>query len=128
MRSASEINRAIWARTTPDDRVPAESRLRRVAAMLDRLEPGTLLDVACGPGLFGGQLSDAGWHVVGVEQVERLAAAARTRINVACSDVGTAGLPFAAASFDVVFAGEIIEHIVDTDGFLAEIRRCSPPR
>ena len=32
-------------------------------------------------------------------------------------------LPFRSSSFDVVFAGEVIEHLVDTDNFLDEIFR-----
>lgn len=33
-------------------------------------------------------------------------------------------LPFRADCFDVIVAGEIIEHLVDVDAFLLEIRRC----
>jgi SAM-dependent methyltransferase len=39
----------------------------------------------------------------------------------------TARLPFADESADVVLAGEIIEHIVDTETFLREIRRVLRP-
>ena len=39
-----------------------------------------------------------------------------------------ARLPFADESADVVLAGEILEHIVDTAGFLSEIRRVLSPR
>jgi 2-polyprenyl-3-methyl-5-hydroxy-6-metoxy-1,4-benzoquinol methylase len=127
MRSASDINRAIWTEQTPDARVLAESRLRRVMEILDRRRPGRLLDIACGPAFFGGVLENRGWNVVGVELVEPLAKAARERIASVCADVGTAGLPFAPESFDVAFAGEIIEHVVDTDGFLAEVRRVLGP-
>jgi 2-polyprenyl-3-methyl-5-hydroxy-6-metoxy-1,4-benzoquinol methylase len=123
MRSASEINRAIWTDQSPDARVLAESRLRRAGEILDRRRPGRLLDIACGAAFFGGAMSNRGWKVVGVELVEPLANAARSRITTVCADVGTAGLPFASESFDAAFAGEIIEHIVDTDGFLAETRR-----
>jgi 2-polyprenyl-3-methyl-5-hydroxy-6-metoxy-1,4-benzoquinol methylase len=127
MRSASEINRAIWTEQSKDDRVLAESRFQRVMEMLDRRRPGTLLDIACGPGLLGGVMARRGWNVVGVELAEPLAKAARERITPVCADVGTAGLPFAPERFDVAFAGEIIEHIVDTDGFLAEMRRVVRP-
>jgi 2-polyprenyl-3-methyl-5-hydroxy-6-metoxy-1,4-benzoquinol methylase len=38
-----------------------------------------------------------------------------------------ARLPFADESADAVLAGEILEHIVDTEGFLREIARALPP-
>jgi 2-polyprenyl-3-methyl-5-hydroxy-6-metoxy-1,4-benzoquinol methylase len=123
MRSASEINRAVWEQAAASSRVLAESRLRRVGEILERQRPGALLDIACGPALLSGTLPRHGWQVFGVEQVEALARAAHQRIAVVCADVGTSGLPFAAHTFDVVFAGEIIEHIVDTDGLLGEIQR-----
>jgi SAM-dependent methyltransferase len=44
-------------------------------------------------------------------------------VNVFDGTRMTARLPFADASAEVVLAGEIIEHIVDTEGFLREIRR-----
>jgi SAM-dependent methyltransferase len=44
-------------------------------------------------------------------------------INVFDGGRMTARLPFADGSADVVLAGEIIEHIVDTETFLLEIRR-----
>jgi SAM-dependent methyltransferase len=39
----------------------------------------------------------------------------------------TARLPFGDATCDIVLAGEIIEHIVDTEAFLREIRRILRP-
>jgi SAM-dependent methyltransferase len=52
----------------------------------------------------------------GVEAVEHF-------INAFDGNRMTARLPFADESVDVVLAGEIIEHIVDTEAFLREIRR-----
>ena len=56
----------------------------------------------------------------GVEAVEHF-------INAFDGNRLTARLPFEDASADVVLAGEIIEHIVDTEAFLREIRRVLRP-
>jgi SAM-dependent methyltransferase len=47
-------------------------------------------------------------------------------VDVAVCDV-TSGLPFADNTFDCVYAGEIIEHLVDTDFFVSEIARVTRP-
>jgi SAM-dependent methyltransferase len=44
-------------------------------------------------------------------------------VNVFEGNRMVASLPFADESADVVLAGEILEHVVDTDSFLTEIRR-----
>jgi SAM-dependent methyltransferase len=56
----------------------------------------------------------------GVEAVEHF-------INAFDENRMTARLPFDDESVDVVLAGEIIEHIVDTEAFLREIRRVLRP-
>jgi SAM-dependent methyltransferase len=56
----------------------------------------------------------------GVEAVEHF-------INAFDGNRLTARLPFEDGSADVVLAGEIIEHIVDTESFLREIRRVLRP-
>jgi SAM-dependent methyltransferase len=44
-------------------------------------------------------------------------------VNVFDGNVMTARLPYEDESADVVLAGEILEHVVDTEGFLREIHR-----
>ena len=57
-----------------------------------------------------------------------LAEAARTGYRkVLALDVSTQPLPFAEKSFDVVFCGECLEHVVDTDWLLCEINRVLKP-
>jgi SAM-dependent methyltransferase len=53
--------------------------------------------------------------------------AVREFINVFDGTRMVARLPFESGSYDVVLAGEIIEHIVDTEGFLREIFRVLAP-
>lgn len=53
--------------------------------------------------------------------------AVREYINAFDGTRMVARLPFEDASYDVVLAGEIIEHVVDTEGFLREIHRVLAP-
>lgn len=104
-----------------------ESRLEKVLKLIAEEPPGRLVDLGCGGGELAARLRGTGWRVFGLELVESQAALARGRgVRVAVGEVSE-GLPFRSAEVDLVFAGEIIEHLLDTDGFLAEVRRVLRP-
>ena len=120
-----------WNRETFDERVfdPRESRLRKAFAMLATEPRGRLLDVAAGSGIAAQALVGEGWTVSALEISEALAEQVRTRgvADVQVHDLATAALPYENGTFQAVFAGEIIEHLVDTTAFLAEVRRVLLP-
>jgi 2-polyprenyl-3-methyl-5-hydroxy-6-metoxy-1,4-benzoquinol methylase len=119
----STYNREVFSERVFEAR---ESRLRKALALLEQ-EPrkGRLLDVAAGSGIAAEALTDQGWEVTGLEISEQLAEQirARGRIETVMHDLATGPLPFDDGSFQAVFAGEIIEHLVDTAGFIAELHR-----
>ena len=88
-----------------------------------------LLDVGCDDGertlaFAAAARADA---VHGVEMVAEQAQQARTRgIEVALADV-EAGLPYADESFDAVVSNQVLEHVLDIDRFVAELRRVLRP-
>ena len=85
--------------------------------------PGTLLDIGCGAGEFSARCRAAGWKVFGLELIETQAAqAGALGIRTVAADV-SCGLPYNSDAFDLVFAGELIEHLLDTDGFFVEVHR-----
>jgi 2-polyprenyl-6-hydroxyphenyl methylase/3-demethylubiquinone-9 3-methyltransferase len=87
------------------------------------------LDVGCGEGRFSAELVQAGMTVVGVDVAEEPLRRARARHPLLDLRIVPAEdrWPLAAASFDVVWAGETIEHIADTGGWLSEVQRVLRP-
>jgi 2-polyprenyl-6-hydroxyphenyl methylase/3-demethylubiquinone-9 3-methyltransferase len=104
---------------------PSDLQLRR-RFLLEHVSPGMrVLDVGCGEGVFAAELARAGAEVVGIDVAEeplRRARARRPELDLRLVD-GEGEWPLADASFDVVWAGEVIEHVADTAGWLSEVRR-----
>jgi 2-polyprenyl-6-hydroxyphenyl methylase/3-demethylubiquinone-9 3-methyltransferase len=81
-----------------------------------------LLDVACGGGLLAPQLAGLGYRHLGVDLTASAVDLARDHGVVAVRGDVTQ-LPFRDASFDVVVAGEILEHVTDMAAVVAEACR-----
>lgn len=96
------------------------------AARARHLPPtgGLLLDVACGGGLLAPYVR--GFTHVGVDlSWPSLQPAREHGVTVTQGDV--LALPFADDAFDVVVAGEILEHVSDLAGIVGEICRVLRP-
>jgi 2-polyprenyl-3-methyl-5-hydroxy-6-metoxy-1,4-benzoquinol methylase len=123
----STFNREVFSERVFEAR---ESRLRKALAMFEEQPSrGRLLDVAAGSGIAAQALSDQGWEVSAVDISEELVEQIRGRgqIEALTHDLAAEPLPFDDGSFEAVFAGEIIEHLVDTGGFLDELHRVLAP-
>jgi 2-polyprenyl-3-methyl-5-hydroxy-6-metoxy-1,4-benzoquinol methylase len=126
----------LW-QSVPEGTQPRELELRR-AFLLEQLQAiggghgrtaaGAnlrVLDVGCGEGQLTAELTRAGYDVLGIDVAEEPLRRARLR------DAGLDLLrvepegdwPLADASFDAVWAGETIEHVLDTARWLSELRR-----
>jgi SAM-dependent methyltransferase len=107
----------------------SSARFKMVGELMrEYRESRKVLDVGCATGSL--LRPYAGFHdITGVDIVESLLAeAARTGYRkVLPLDVSTQPLPFPEKSFDVVFCGECLEHVVDTDWVLCEINRVLKP-
>jgi 2-polyprenyl-6-hydroxyphenyl methylase/3-demethylubiquinone-9 3-methyltransferase len=85
-----------------------------------------LVDLGCGAGLLAPHLVDKGYQHVGFDlSLSALGQARDHGAHVTRADVGA--IPLASGAADAVVAGEILEHVVDLDGVLAEACRVLRP-
>jgi SAM-dependent methyltransferase len=143
MRSREEISREEFAQEVRvamnrsvegaghhpgSDYTPAAFRhyIRRTALLnqLGRLQFRTMLDVGCAEGFFMDAVRQRfGAETWGVDISDAAVRRARANFgfNVAAADA--TALPFADDTFDVVLATETIEHVLDPDKMVAEMKR-----
>src|SRR4051794_7579029 len=112
--SHTEILEAIW------DSVPVGAEPERFAVrrswLLERVARGDrVLDVGCGEGHFTAALHEHGAHPIGVDVVAEPLRRARDRHPALDFRLGTLEGPLVLddGAVDVVWAGEVIEHVVD---------------
>jgi 2-polyprenyl-3-methyl-5-hydroxy-6-metoxy-1,4-benzoquinol methylase len=114
----------VW-RAVAEGAVPERFAARR-AFLLSHVRGGErVLDLGCGDGAFAAELVARGCSVTAVDVAEEAIRRARARVlgaDVRQIEEG-APLPFAEDAFDVVWAGEVLEHVADVTGLLAEVRR-----
>jgi 2-polyprenyl-3-methyl-5-hydroxy-6-metoxy-1,4-benzoquinol methylase len=125
--SHHELIEAIW------DAVPPGSEPERFADrrdwLLARVRPGErVLDLGCGEGAFSVALHEHGAHPLGMDVAEeplRRARAQHPELDWRLIEPD-GPLVLDDAAVDVVWAGEVIEHVVDVVGWLGEVRRVLP--
>jgi 2-polyprenyl-3-methyl-5-hydroxy-6-metoxy-1,4-benzoquinol methylase len=118
-----EWREAVW-RGVPEGALPERWR-PRLAFLLKQVEPGNrVLDLGCGDGSFAAPLVAAGCVVTMADVAQEALRRARLRAPgaEAVALVEGAPLPFAPDAFDVVWAGELLEHVADVVGLLSEVR------
>lgn len=106
------------------------------AFLLPHLQPHfTILDVGCGPGTITADLAELvpQGKVTGVDLVASVLETARAHVqgrgvtNCVFEAMDANGLPYADASFDVVFCHQVLQHVNDPVGILKEMRRVAKP-
>lgn len=111
------------------DEKPESMRVNLILKALKALGPvRRILDVGCGDGSLSALLARKSEQIAGIEVSMEACRIARLRgIGVARADVENYSFPFRSESFDVVVAGEVIEHMTDPDEFLQEVVRVLKP-
>lgn len=118
----------LWERM-PSELTPPDLERRR-AFLRSGVRPGDrALDLGCGDGTFTAELARAGARAVGVEVADAALRRARDRnhgLEFRLAPIG-GPLPFEVATFDFVWASEVLEHVADTTRWLSEVRRVLAP-
>ncbi|UGS38845.1 class I SAM-dependent methyltransferase [Capillimicrobium parvum] len=125
--SHAELLEALWALIPPGTQ--PERFAERRDWLLARVRPGEpVLDLGCGEGDFTAALAAAGAQPVGVDVVgEPLRRARERHPGLTFRHAPLEGaLVLDDAAVDVVWAGEVVEHVVDVAGWLSEVRRVLP--
>ncbi len=125
---AKRFYEAYWS-TKPDDH--DKNREDRLRALLRLLTPGEeVLDVGCGRGETTAGIAAAGFKVTGMEISPVALAQAREKYRDLSFTEGSLEepLPFPPESFDAVFAGETLEHLMEPVLALRHIHRVLRPR
>jgi len=127
--SQTALHDAVWA-AVPQDAQPERFALRR-DFLLERVRAGeTVLDIGCGAGEFSAALLEAGAAPVAVDVAGEALRRASERIPGLDARLWAAGeaLPVHDNAVDTVWAGEVVEHVVDVAPWLSELRRVLRPR
>lgn len=115
---------SLW-RTLPEGLTPSDFELR-ARFLLGEVSAGEhVLDVGCGEGRFAVELARAGARVVGVDVAEEPLRRARARhpeLDLRALEID-GPWDLRDASFDVLWAGEVIEHVADTAAWFSQARR-----
>jgi 2-polyprenyl-3-methyl-5-hydroxy-6-metoxy-1,4-benzoquinol methylase len=125
---SAEYHQGLW-KTIPAGLEPVDFQAR-LDFLHSRVHAGErVLDVGCGEGRFTAALADAGVEVLGIDVAEEPLRRARLlRPELDLRTVPVQGpWPLADGGFDAVWAEETIEHVMDTAGWLSEVRRVLRP-
>jgi 2-polyprenyl-3-methyl-5-hydroxy-6-metoxy-1,4-benzoquinol methylase len=106
-------------------------RAAHVAALTGRTSPGSMLDVGCGEGFVIRHFSSLGWQVAGID----FSRAGVEQINPDCAHLVEQGDVFrlleakitAAEQYDLVWLGNVLEHVLDPVGLLQSLRQLVSP-
>lgn len=105
-----------------------EPKLKIVLELLERIKPNIILDIGCGDGEISKVVEDhTDGVVVGVDISRNLIRIASKGLdNLVIGDVER-WLPIRTQALDLCTGLDVIEHMVDIDSFLVEIRRVLKP-
>jgi ubiquinone/menaquinone biosynthesis C-methylase UbiE len=127
--SSRALADAIWE-AVPADAVPERFAQRRAFLLAHVAAGQRVLDLGCGAGEFSAALLAAGAQPIAVDVAAEALRRAAARVPGLDARPWRDGepLPLDDRSVDAVWAGEVVEHVVDVAPWLSEVRRVLRPR
>ena len=96
-------------------------RIKKVLKTILSLEKGKILEIGCLSGKIISILKTNGWKAYGIDIIDKPDVFDKDIMFIKHNVEN--GIPFDDNFFDVVYAGEVIEHLYDTDEFIKEVNR-----
>ncbi len=102
----------------------SDPRIRQVLSLIRPFRGGRLLDVGCTDGFLSAIFREEGFYTIGVDASPSALEKAKSRCDEThVADLEKQSLPLPNTSVDLVFAGEVVEHVFRTEEFLEELAR-----
>ena len=108
----------------------AEDRnMSKILDMLEENKKAKVLDLGCNDGIFTEKIARKvnTAYIYGVEVMQSALLKSKQKGIESVKADANNNLPFADNSFDVIVSNQVIEHIIDLDGFVYEVYRILRP-
>jgi 2-polyprenyl-3-methyl-5-hydroxy-6-metoxy-1,4-benzoquinol methylase len=122
---ANNYYERVWQNVAQEARPAAlaERAAFALESIATAVSGGQILDVGCGDGALAEQLERSGARVLCLDVAEEPLRRAGERGLQTLLVEPDGAWPLPDAGFDGVWAGEVIEHVLDTAAWLSEVRR-----
>lgn len=130
--TGGDFNEARYGKTRKDGRdfLVRDDRIRTMMELVRSSGAKSILDVGCTDGFMSMIFKELGLYTIGVDASAGAVETAKSqgRCDEAyVANLGDQRLPIPDASVELIWAGEVIEHIFDTESFAEELLRVTKP-
>ena len=94
---------------------------------LGSLQGKKVMDVGCGLGFFSIELAGRGAEVLGIDQDRASLDYLTSEYGISTHRVDVDREPLPGTGFDLILAGEILEHLADPSGFMVKVAKSLTP-
>jgi len=127
----SDFNEQRYGQVKPNYAESNDDRITLMMKLVEKIQAQgakSILDVGCTDGFLSQKFRGMGLYAIGIDASASAVESARKKTDEAyVADLGKEALPLPINKVEMVWAGEIIEHIFDTEFFIEELLRVTKP-